>query len=361
MTSREVIRAIVKDKECPERMGIMESFWPDLRSFWEKEGLPPRESLLDFLNLDIHPIGEEWVDTDASPGVRKRVEEDQATYVEEDGWGARRRYWKDKSGTPEHVSFSLTSEAVWREKYRDRFLSFDIKRFGDMERRKSEYRRLAATDRFRVYELMHIYEIMRRSMGDVVMLEAMCLSPGWITDFCTVITDSLIRNLQYEIEEIGLPDGIWFYEDLAYGELPFTSPRMYRELILPHHRRFVDFCHGYDLPVIMHSCGNIERLFPEILDTGIDCIQPMEAKTGLNVISLAESARRRIAYMGNLDIRAFETNDRAQLEAEIVPKLEAIQKKRIPYVFHSDHSIPGSVRLATYLQAQDVFRQYGRY
>ncbi len=361
MTSREVITALVRDKECPERVGHQESFWEDLRPAWEEQGLPREGRMQEILDLDIIPINEEWTSTEARVGYRRILEETETTYVEENGWGSVMRYWKGKSGTPEHLSFALTDEKVWKEKYRDLLTSFDIRRLGDLERLKKRYRELESSDKFRVYEVLQIFEIMRQAMGDVIMLEAMCLNPAWITDFCTVMTDNIIMHLEYEIREVGLPDGIWFYEDLGYRHLPFVSPQMYRDLLLPHHRRFVDFCHSYGLPVIMHTCGNIAPLFPYLLETGIDCLQPLEAKTGQNFIKMAELASRRIAYMGNMDIRAFETNDPQALAAEILPKLQAAIEKRIPYIFHSDHSIPRTVKLATYRYARALVDEYGRY
>ncbi len=65
-----------------------------------------------------------------------------------------------------------------------------------------------------------------------------------------------------------------------------------------------------------------------------------------------------MAFAGNMDIRAFESNDPAVLEAEILPKLAAIREKRIPYIFMSDHSIPKTVRLRTYERAIDLSRDY---
>jgi hypothetical protein len=65
--------------------------------------------------------------------------------------------------------------------------------------------------------------------------------------------------------------------------------------------------------------------------------------------------------MGNIDIRAFEAKDRQAQEDEILPKLRLVRRNRIPYIFHSDHSIPKSVRMQTYLYALELNRKYGRY
>jgi hypothetical protein len=147
----------------------------------------------------------------------------------------------------------------------------------------------------------------------------------------------------------------------GYTKAPFVSPALYQEFIFPYHRRVADFVHSYDLPFIMHSCGKIRPLLPKIVEAGVDGLQALEAKAGQHVVEMAEATGNKIAFMGNLDIRAFEANDPKTLEAEIIPKLRAIKEKRIPYVFFSDHAIPKSVKLETYRYALELHNKYGRY
>jgi len=39
-TGREIINAIVRDKQCPERMGLFEHWWAETFTEWFKQGLP---------------------------------------------------------------------------------------------------------------------------------------------------------------------------------------------------------------------------------------------------------------------------------------------------------------------------------
>lgn len=361
MNGRNIINALVRDKRCPERMGLGEDFWPDTQAAWEAEGLPRGVRLDEYFDFDFHFIDEFAVNTESRVDGKRVVEEDERTYVEENGWGARMRHWKNRPGTPEHLHFSLVSEDVWRRDYREPLLGLDPGRLGDIEHRRAQYRDGMASGRFFVWECLFLFEIMRKALGDIVMLEAMCLNPAWIQDFCEVMTGTVIRHLDYLFREVGRPDGMWIYEDMGYTQGPFVSPAMYRELILPYHTQLCDFVHSHGIPVIMHACGKVAPLFPDLVRSGIDCLQVLEAKAGQHVVAMAESVEHRIAFMGNLDIRAFETNDRAQLAAEIVPKLQAVRAKRIPFIFHSDHSVPKTVRLATYEYALELYRAHGRY
>jgi uroporphyrinogen decarboxylase len=352
--------AIIRAKECPERMGIYEHWWSDLQPYWESaEGLPVHADLVDYFDFDLRQVGG-WC-FNHQPLQWTDVSEDESTSVKTNGWGATLRYWKDKAGTPEHIGFELVNNEIWKKRYRERLLSLDPSRLPDLATLRDGLIKGRSDDRYTVFSHLFIFEIMRESMGDVVMLESMYLDPGWITDFCEVTTTFYLKHFEYLFREAGVPDALWIYEDMGFTKAPFISPELYRELIFPHHKRLVDFIHSYNIPLIMHSCGNIRPLLPHMAETGIDCLQVLEAKAGQHVAEFAEATGNRLAFMGNLNIVAFESNDRAVIDAEVLPKLDAVRRNRIPYVFHSDHSIPGTVNLDTYRYVRDLHRKYGRY
>jgi len=364
VTSREILTAIFWEKSCPERMGVFEWFWQDTPEEWERQGLPPGRDINEHFDLDVREIKESMFRTTGEPVEDVVVEEDRETVVKLNGWGARHREWKDRPGTPEHLGFELTSEEVWKAEYRDRLFGIDRRRFPDWDGLVRSYAAAKSSDRFLVYQQMLVVEIMRRAMGDVVFCESMILNPRWIHDFCGVVNEMIIAHLDLMIREVGRPDGIWTYDDMGYTKAPFFSPAMYREFIFPCHRRLAGFCHDHGLPLILHACGRIRPFLPHLAEAGIDALHSIEAKAGQHVAEFAQTVAARgwkMAFAGNIDVRAFESNDPAVLESEIVPKLQAVRGNRIPYVFMSDHSIPKTVRLTTYERALDIFRRNCRY
>ena len=54
----------------------------------------------------------------------------------------------------------------------------------------------------------------------------------------------------------------------------------------------VDECHSHDLPVIYHGCGNVNKIFADFVEIGVDAYNPLEAKAGMDVIDL----RRRFGH-----------------------------------------------------------------
>jgi uroporphyrinogen decarboxylase len=356
MTPRETIKTLL-NKEIPERVGLHESFWPHIvENAWGDQGIQEGTNFTERFNLDI--AGCSWF---ASPGPRPDlacvVEESDEWIVNRDGWGASFKTWKHKAGTPEHVSFSVNSPEIWKKEFRDAFEAIDIRDHIDLDAVRKQYTKLTAGDRFVVYSGLFVFEDLRRVLGDVTMLESLLLEPEWIHDFCTLVTQKNIEHYELLFKEVGIPDGMYIYEDLGYTAAPFASPTCHREMILPYHKKLFSFFKDYNLPIIVHTCGDFRPHIDSLIEAGADCIQALEAKTGMNVVTLAEQYKDKLCFMGNIDIRALESGDRDRIKEECLGKLNGMKALRAPYIYMSDHSIPPSVTVEDYEYMLDLYHK----
>ena len=113
--------------------------------------------------------------------------------------------------------------------------------------------------------------------------------------------------------------------------------------------------------IVMHTCGDFRPHIDSIIEAGVDCIQAMEAKTGMDVVNLAEQYKDKLCFMGNIDIRALESGDRDRIKTECLGKLNGMKALRAPYVFMSDHSIPPSVSVENYEYMLELFHTNSAY
>ena len=356
MTSREIIKALLA-REIPERVGLNEAFWPHIiENAWGEQGIEPGTDFGKRFNLDLQSIS--WF---AAPPPRPDlacvVEESDEWIVQKDGWGASFKHWKHKAGTPEHVAFSVNSPEVWRNDFRDAFEAIDVRDHIDLDAVKTRYADAMASDRFVTYSGLFVFEELRKVLGDVTMLESLLLEPEWIHDFCSLVTKKNIEHFELLFNEVGLPDGLHIYEDLGYTAAPFASPACHREMVLPYHKQLFGFFKDHSLPIIMHTCGDFRPHIDSIVEAGVDCIQAMEAKTGMDVVKLAEQYKDKLCFMGNIDIRELESGDRDRIKTECLGKLNGMKALRAPYVYMSDHSIPPSVAVADYEYMLKLFHE----
>ncbi len=342
-------------------MGFYDSPWEDTIAKWaEKEGYPRKEdgqpaSPGEVFNFDM--VG--CLDTfDLMPlcGKSEVLEETDEWVVKRNGAGAALKNWKFKSGTPEHIDFRMTSCDVWERDYRRHLLSLDRRRL-DIAGTKKELNRRRKEHRWAFYGSLFIWEVMRCSMGDICMYESLLMDPEWIHDYNRVYTDFFKAHYKILIEEAGKPDGIWLYEDLGFNKGLFCSPVTLETLIFPYYKEIVEFFHGYDLPVVLHSCGGITEALDLIVGAGFDALNPMEAKAGCDVVAFARKYGDRLAFVGGMDARVFESGDRQRIRAEVVRLCKSLKDAGARYVFGFDHSISPNVKLSDFRYAIEVYKE----
>jgi len=347
MTSKERIARFLR-REPADRIGVHEGFWPDTRRKWVAEGhVAEDESLDDHFGLDLRKFGGHTVDAWLDYQEQILEETDQTKLVRSAN-GAVLRWWKHKSGTPEHVDFLVKDRSGWEEHIRPHLTAPDAaRRRIDVE----GYRRARETCRrkelFFCWCGVNVFECIHPVCGHENMLIGMALDPDWVRDMCNVYAELILQIQQTLFAEAGPPDGVFFFEDMGFKYKPFMSPAMYHDIVQPAHQRTFDYAHSLGLPVIVHSCGFIEPLVGGLIEAGMDCLQAMEVKAGMDLVSLKQAYGDRIAFMGGMDVRPLVANDRRAVEAELASKLPAAMAGG-GYCLHSDHSIPDQVEYETY-------------
>jgi uroporphyrinogen decarboxylase len=196
--------------------------------------------------------------------------------------------------------------------------------------------------------------------GHEYMLMGMALDPDWVKDMVHVYVDLTINHLELLFAEEGKPDGMFFYEDMGFKYRPFMSPSMYEEIIMPGHKRLFDFSHSLGCKVIVHSCGYVEPLVPGLIEAGMDCLQAMEVKAGMDLPKLFKRFGDRISFFGGVDVRCLISNNRAMIDEEMDRKILPVVTNGGGYILHSDHSEPPEVDYETMRYFVERGRTLGR-
>lgn len=356
MTGKERMQRLLRH-EPVDRVGVYEHFWNDTHKAWEEAGyLREDESFEDHFQYDMQEC---WpfnlvADLDFEPQVVAETE-DTITFL--DGNGAVLRRHKFHDTTPEHVDFRVKDREGW-EKIKP-LLTPDPRRINFEAYRKAK-KEAADAGRFFVWSGINVFECMHPMCGHENMLMGMVLDPEWVADMAQTYAHLTVELQKILFEAEGYPDGIWYYEDMGYKGSPFMSPEMYCELIQPAHKYTIGYAKSHNLPVIMHSCGFIEPLLPHMIEAGIDCLQVIEIKAGMDLLKLHKLYGDKICFMGGIDVRTLYSNDRDIIDKELEAKIPVV-KQGYNYMIHSDHSIPVTVNYDTYCYFLKRALELGRY
>lgn len=351
LTSYERISRILK-RQAVDRIGLYEHFWSDTFKVW-----PIKE---DFEEILGHDIIECWTfDMMADLDFGKElISEDEDTITQKDGNYAVLRRHKKHDTTPEHIDFEIDSREKWLERIKPLLIASD-KRI-DFDKYKSKMAYAKKRDMFFCWAGLSVFEIMHTVVGHVNMLMGMIDDPKWISDMAMTYAKLTVELQEILFEKVGYPDGFFYYEDMGYKNSPFFSKEMYYEFFFPAHKYMIDYAKSINRPVIMHSCGFVEPLIPGMLEAGIDCLQVIEIKAGMDLLRIHKNYKDVLSLMGGIDVRALYSNDKAIIDKELESKIPIV-KEGFGYVLHSDHSIPKTVNYDTYRYFIEKGLKLGKY
>lgn len=353
MTSQERIKALL-NFQIPDRIAKADGFWKETVERWHTEGLPEGQSPEAYFGLN--EFGSIWVDLSFRFKEEILDETDEYTILRNE-YGVTRKLLKRGSGwTPHDMDFAVKDWRSWEE--HKPLLQASEDRIAPQT--KETYRRLREEGRFITYGMPDPYEKTQGVIGQVALLTKMAEDPAFIRDIFETHTTLMIQMCQMLMDRGIVFDGAWLNGDIAYKNGMLFSPSVYREILMPSHKRLFDFFNAHDMPVIYHTDGDIREAIPLLLEAGVRCLQPLEAKAGMDVRRLKEEYGDRLAFMGNIDTRVMSTGDRQLIEEEVRSKI-TVAKQGGGYIYHSDHSVPPSVSFESYRWMMGLVERYGRY
>ncbi|MEK6570219.1 MAG: uroporphyrinogen decarboxylase family protein [Bacteroidota bacterium] len=127
-----------------------------------------------------------------------------------------------------------------------------------------------------------------------------------------------------------LIDGFFFGNDFGTQRDLILAPELFDEFVLPWFRRFTEQAHRHGYQVILHSCGSIYRVINRLIDAGVDCLHPLQAKAyNMDAETLARDFKGRIAFLGGIDTQALLVNATPEEVKEEVRRVKKLLGPRL--------------------------------
>ncbi len=352
MTTYERMTRMFDHKEA-DRVPITDSPWAGTIMRWTQEGMPEGADWREFFGIDLI----EQFGVDNSPRYPYQVLEETEDYIiSKSSWGVTMKQFKHADSTPEFLDFTVTTAEKWKEaKAR---MTFSEDRF-DWAHLEKNYRRFREEGRWLQLGFWFGFDVTHSWMvGTETLLVAMLEEPEWVVDMFNHYLDMCIMHYEKVLEKGYTFDAITWPDDMGYKGTQFFSLDLYRNLLKPVHKRAADWAHAHGMKVHLHSCGDIRPLIPELIEIGIDALNPLEVKAGVDPLKVKEQYGDKLVLHGGMNAVLWDDKDAIIAEIErTVPKL----KENGGYIFSSDHSIPNTVTLENFRAIIDKVKECGAY
>jgi uroporphyrinogen decarboxylase len=127
-----------------------------------------------------------------------------------------------------------------------------------------------------------------------------------------------------------LMDGFFFGNDFGTQLDLICGPVQFDEFIMPWFRQFTDQAHRHGYQVILHSCGSIHRVIGRLIDAGVECLHPIQARArNMEAERLAQDFGGRLAFMGGIDTQDLLVNGTPRQVREDVGRVKRLLGPRL--------------------------------
>lgn len=352
MTSKERFSRMFQHKEA-DRVPIFDSPWAGTIARWEREGMPKGMDWRDYFDTDKVST----ISVDITPRYEEKVLEETDDYrIVTSEWGVTMKQFKEQDSTPEFLDFTVTTPEAWEKAKARMTVSKDRV---DWKRLEQDYAKWQQEGHWIEGMFWFGFDVTHSwTVGTETMLIAMIEEPEWVEDMFDTYLDRSIQHFNMIWDAGYRFDSIFWYDDMGYKNTPFFSSEMYRSLLQKYHKKAVAWAHDHGIYARLHSCGDIMPLLPDIMDTGIDALNPIEIKAGMDVFKIKQDYGDRLVLHGG--INAVLWDDKEAI-VEAIRQAVPVLKENGGYIFASDHSIPNSVSLENMRSIINTVKEAGKY
>jgi uroporphyrinogen decarboxylase len=212
-------------------------------------------------------------------------------------------------------------------------------------------------DRFRVFQIgFSLYERAWTLRGMANLMMDFHDHPQFVHELFSAIADYNVAQVREALKHD--IDAVYFGDDWGQQHGLQMGPRKWREFILPQLKRMYGVVRAAGKFVMIHSCGDVDELFDDLLAAGLNCFNPFQPEV-MDVYSLLPRYRGRLAFHGGLSTQRtlpFGTPDDVRRETRRLLELGA----EGGYIFAPAHDVEGDVPLENMLAMIEVLQQQTR-
>jgi uroporphyrinogen decarboxylase len=177
-------------------------------------------------------------------------------------------------------------------------------------------------------------------------LSDLLLDPAFASALLEKVAEIQFRRHACFLAEAGAYlDVVMIADDMGTQHGPLIRPQLYRRLVKPLHRRYVELIRRHTpARIVVHACGSIADLVEDYIEIGVDALNPMQVRAaGMAPESLFARFRGRMAFWGGIDTQWLLPNGRPEDVRSAVREILALAGLGGGYVLGAVHNIQDDV------------------
>ena len=111
-------------------------------------------------------------------------------------------------------------------------------------------------------------------------------------------------------------DGLFMTDDWGTQKSLMVSAEMWRKYFARRYRRICEEAHRWNLDVLFHSCGNVTEIIGDLIDAGIDVLDPVQPEA-MDLARVGKEFGGHVAFCGGISDQMLERYNAAQIKDHV--------------------------------------------
>lgn len=323
---------------------------------WKEWDLPDGSPALIPTWMDINKEGDEWVCRDTK-GKRLAHMPEGVTYFSQSYWplsGVEKSDFSDLDTYMKQNAWAYMSDPLWKNAGRSDFFTLLKNKAVELNRN---------TDRAVMMgfggNLFENGQFLYRTDEFLINL---LIEPENMGKMLDKLLEMHLETLEKVLDAIGdSVDIIMFGDDLGTQSAPMINPDLYKEVFYPRHKKMFQMVkERSNMKVFLHSCGSIKQFLPDLIDAGLDIINPVQTTAAdMDPVELKREYGKDLSFWGGgVDTQHLLPNGTPNVIRANVRKNAEILMKNGGFVFNQIHNIitgvPPENIIAMYEEANSI-------
>jgi uroporphyrinogen decarboxylase len=197
------------------------------------------------------------------------------------------------------------------------------------------------------------------TLGFEGMLMKLMDEPDMVEEIFRISTD--FHKVAVEKMVSAGADAIFVCEDLGYNDGIFAPPDIYRKYLFPYLSSLIDEIRIKNVPVLLHSCGNVNEILDDLAGFGISALHPLQRKAGMDIESVRKRYGTKLCLIGNIDATdTLAYGSVMAIENEVRNTID-IAGRDGAYVLASDSDYHDGIPPKNFIAMIKAAGRYGKY
>jgi uroporphyrinogen decarboxylase len=183
-----------------------------------------------------------------------------------------------------------------------------------------------------------------------------------VTEMLDILVDMHLAGLEKKCRNLGdIVDVIRFGDDLGMTAGPFMDLDTFRRILKPRYKVLCDYVKKHSsMKIFMHSCGSIKQYIPDLIDAGIEILNPVQTNChDMNLVALKNEFGKDIVFWGGgVDTASvISRGTPAEVRRDVLIRCEILARDG-GFIFAPIHNLLSEVPAVNIMAAYNAVKEF---